>query len=309
MVLAIDPRIPRVWRSPDALQFGVDAPVLVLEPVSPAEERMIAALADGVSMAGLRMIAKRSRVEQTTVDALLARLHPVLDRPDDRAAATPFVALDGDGPTAARVVGHLRDGGAEVAAGLSWSDPRVEAAAFAVLVGSYAIEPSRHGKWLRRDVPHLPVVFGEKRVVVGPVVHPGRGACVRCLDLHRRDADPAWPALATQLHSRTRPGESRLVVEAVASVTAAIALAVVGARAVGRGRAVEPQPARSTSFDPATGRWSTAEHMPHPECGCLALPLSRPMCPADAPAGPVRRGSATAAGRPDVPAGSLDATS
>ena len=33
----------------------------------------------------------------------------------------------------------------------------------------------------------------------GPLVTPGRGPCLRCLDLHRCDRDPAWPALLAQL--------------------------------------------------------------------------------------------------------------
>ncbi len=80
MVIALDPRIPRVWRTPDTLQFGVEVPRLVLRRVSVPEERMIAALGDGVSLPGLRMIAKRSRADPATVDALLRKLSPVLER-------------------------------------------------------------------------------------------------------------------------------------------------------------------------------------------------------------------------------------
>jgi bacteriocin biosynthesis cyclodehydratase domain-containing protein len=35
--------------------------------------------------------------------------------------------------------------------------------------------------------------------VVGPLVPPTGGPCLNCLDLHRRDRDPAWPELAAQL--------------------------------------------------------------------------------------------------------------
>ena len=35
--------------------------------------------------------------------------------------------------------------------------------------------------------------------VVGPLVIPGLTSCLRCADLHRRDRDPAWHALAVQL--------------------------------------------------------------------------------------------------------------
>ena len=53
-----------------------------------------------------------------------------------------------------------------------------------------------------RDVPHLAVVFDDDGARVGPLVEPGAGPCLRCLDLGRRDADPAWPAIAAQLAGR-----------------------------------------------------------------------------------------------------------
>ena len=39
---------------------------------------------------------------------------------------------------------------------------------------------------------HLPVVVRPDHVVVGPLVVPGRGACLHCVDLHHSDLDPGW---------------------------------------------------------------------------------------------------------------------
>jgi bacteriocin biosynthesis cyclodehydratase domain-containing protein len=309
MVIALDPRVPRVWRTPDTLQFGVDAPRLVLHPVSVAEERMIAALADGVSVAGLRMIAKRSRAAPDSVDALLAKVASVLEPSPIEAAPSPLVIVDGEGRTAGRIVGHLRAEGVDVRSGLSWSDPLVESATLAVIVGSYAIEPSRHGHWLRRDIPHLPVVFSDGGVDVGPLVQPGRGACVRCVDLHRADADPAWPAMAAQLHGRPRPGETELVSEAVAAAVAALVVSRVYAPD-------SPCAVVGSRFDARAGGWIPREHLPHPECGCLGLsvtpretpPASPPLGP-DARAEPAPPGSGTAGATPAARDSSRDAPS
>lgn len=46
-------------------------------------------------------------------------------------------------------------------------------------------------------VPHLLVRAVETAVLLGPFVLPGRTACVRCGDLHRSAADPAYGALLT----------------------------------------------------------------------------------------------------------------
>jgi len=45
---------------------------------------------------------------------------------------------------------------------------------------------------------HLPIRFHHARATVGPVVVPGRTPCCRCLALHLRDRDRAWPAMAAQ---------------------------------------------------------------------------------------------------------------
>jgi hypothetical protein len=45
----------------------------------------------------------------------------------------------------------------------------------------------------------LLVAVREGFVTVGPVVAAGHGPCLRCLELHRTERDPAWPQLNAQL--------------------------------------------------------------------------------------------------------------
>ncbi|MBQ1025599.1 hypothetical protein [Micromonospora sp. C95] len=53
----------------------------------------------------------------------------------------------------------------------------------------------------QRRQPHLLVDIQEGVPAVGPLVRPPVGPCLRCLDLHRADRDPGWPAVAAQLAS------------------------------------------------------------------------------------------------------------
>jgi len=55
-------------------------------------------------------------------------------------------------------------------------------------------------------MPHLVAAVDEQLGTVGPLVLPGRSACLHCLDLLRVDLDPGWPALAAQLDRRPRGG-------------------------------------------------------------------------------------------------------
>jgi len=77
---------------------------------------------------------------------------------------------------------------------------------------------------MRRDAVHLPVVQRGGGFVLGPLVLPGRSACVRCVDHMRTEQDPAWPWMTAQL--RTDPRAARAAVAAHDSVlgTAAAAL-------------------------------------------------------------------------------------
>ncbi len=68
-----------------------------------------------------------------------------------------------------------------------------------VLVAEGALDARAGDDLVRRDVPHLGVLVAPDRVAVGPLVLPGTSACLRCLDLHRRDRDPAWLHLLAQL--------------------------------------------------------------------------------------------------------------
>src|SRR4051794_22684314 len=71
------------------------------------------------------------------------------------------------------------------------------------------------------DAPYLAVLLGTDSGVVGPLVLPGLTSCLRCADLHRRDRDPAWSALAVQLAIGRRHGPAADV--AVATTVAGVA--------------------------------------------------------------------------------------
>ena len=77
-----------------------------------------------------------------------------------------------------------------------------------VLAAMGAIRADAGEPWLRRGIPHLPLVVQAHRVQVGPLITGGAGPCLSCMDLHRRDKDAAWPALLSQLSPTwpLRPG-------------------------------------------------------------------------------------------------------
>lgn len=145
------------------------------------------------------------------------------------------------------------------------SDRRLDAV---VLVEDHAADPLRGPALVAGSSAHLGVVVREADVVVGPFVVPGVGPCLRCLDLHRTDADGAWPDLGTQLRAdRVAPGEPGAVAAVCAGLGAAAVLAHLD-RTPGLAPGVTFEVALPDAV-PRRRTWAV-----HPECGCTALPAS-----------------------------------
>jgi bacteriocin biosynthesis cyclodehydratase domain-containing protein len=275
MVLRLDGRFATVWRDPFSLQIGVDPARVLLRDVSTAQERMIAALESGVSRSGLDMIASSSGASATDVSALLRTLKLLLVA-DEPVVAARRVSIVGSGQTVERIANTLALAGTQVSVSASVSESVADDDCdLGVVVGHYVLDPESYGFWLRRDLPHLPVVFGDESVMIGPMVEPGSSPCLYCLEHHRRDSDASWSAIASQLWGRRARSETPLASTEVASRVARLVL----------GRLESGRPARRTmsarSFQLATetGEVTRREWMPHPDCGCVAVP------PGFAPAG------------------------
>jgi hypothetical protein len=115
------------------------------------------------------------------------------------------------------------------------------------------------------DAPYLAVTLGVDNGVVGPLVLPGLTSCLRCADLHRRDRDPAWSALAVQLTIARRhgPTSSACVATVLAGVAAQQALSFLDGG--------EPQCIDGT-IELRLPDWRLRRRTwtAHAECGCLA---------------------------------------
>ena len=136
-----------------------------------------------------------------------------------------------------------------------------------VLVGEPVLDARVGDDLMRRDVPHLGVVVGTDRVVVGPLVLPGRSACLRCLDLHRRDRDPAWPHLVAQLI-----GGCGVAVGETALSTAAAGIAALQVLGQLDGQVRPDAVGRTLELTLPHGSVRRRAWGLHTGCGCARLP-------------------------------------
>jgi bacteriocin biosynthesis cyclodehydratase domain-containing protein len=153
-------------------------------------------------------------------------------------------------------------------AGLREAGPR-QVADCDVLLGVGEPERERLDAWTRAGTPYLLVRMVEGRAVVGPFVEPGATACLRCLDAHCTDADPAWPLLLRQYAAASSHDRSDGVPEPVDPLLAALAVAWAArdlATYVDGGR---PSTWSTTvTLHPVLDRIETRTWWRHPACGC-----------------------------------------
>jgi hypothetical protein len=95
-------------------------------------------------------------------------------------------------------------------------------ATFVVRVGSRPGSALATRGVRQRTAPRLDVYLRDGVVVVGPLVLPGGSPCGECLELHRRDRDRAWPALAAQLATGRDVTEACAVTTALAGAAYAV---------------------------------------------------------------------------------------
>jgi hypothetical protein len=135
-----------------------------------------------------------------------------------------------------------------------------------VLTAMGAISPGAGEPWLRRGVPHLPLVVQGHRVQIGPLITGDDGPCLSCLDLHRCDRDAAWPALLSQLASTwpLLPGTPVTVESTLTAMTAGAAAMIVHT-------CLDGQPVFSGLSLELSLPWPTIKNrrwVSHPMCEC-----------------------------------------
>jgi hypothetical protein len=144
----------------------------------------------------------------------------------------------------------------------------VRAPDLAVLAGP--ADPQEVAALVRAGVPHLSAVADEAIGVVGPLVIPGRSACLRCGDLVRAERDPAWPMILAQSSGDIIPPACDTVLAAAtAALAAAQALAFIdaGGRSAARGLSTVNGTLELVLPD---WQWHRRTWLPHPGCTCGA---------------------------------------
>jgi hypothetical protein len=294
MLPLLRPWTPVLQRGADAVQVGLDPDrAVVLRGHGP--RRLLDATDGGHDLPALHEVGRAAGLAAQDVDTVLATLHRaglLVDGAGAAAAPAYEIRLVGAGVVARQLTGLLLDAGLDlhvaelggVAGAPSlrpepdrgelrpsgrgrcrrvghWSKPdRDDLALTVVAVDTAEADRGVTDHLLRTDQPHLLVRSAGTSVTVGPLVLPGRSACLRCCDLARRDADPAWPRLLPQLTRLRQPSSGVLTAWAAAVAAAQVLAHLCGAVPESVGATLE--------LDGADHLMRRRSWPLHPACGC-----------------------------------------
>lgn len=202
-MIRLDPSAIPLWRDDGRVQFG--APALAHTPFAGAwVDVVVAALAAGTTRAEVRGLARVHGAADGDGDALLDAVAPAIATRRRQAAIAVQVADDLPERIVRAVLAAL-PARASVIPFAGSAAHRVPTGAHVVLLAAHRVEPRRAAALLSEDVTHIPLTLDAGSATIGPVVVPGRTACLACLDAARRRDDAHWPTIAAQLLGRPRP--------------------------------------------------------------------------------------------------------
>lgn len=232
--------------------------------------------------AGRRLVLDRTPEVERVLRAL-TDLAP-LDPENDPAAAQVLDRLDRAGALMSRDASAFASSPAPVAvlgslpgvdgpdlltrAGMRSTD-EVEGAAAVVVLSPGELARELLDPLLRKGIEHVVVRLVDGGAVVGPYVAPGLTACLRCIDAHLAEHDPAHVEVLTRyVHatSRVRPdGTPETADPLVAAIAAGWAVRDLRARLAGH----TPSTWSSTlHLDADPARHEVRAWLRHPRCGC-----------------------------------------
>lgn len=217
MAYRLNPEYPQLWRNPHTLQIGYDRAVVVLADLADGYWYLLEALRHGIGLSGLTLLATEHHISDTELRHFLEQLAPALlggealstlaeeALPELLSEPVPNPALRLQFDGVAEIIDQL-------ARKLNQPHPvrSAQAPQLTVLCERYLIPPALWQPHIHAGQPHLPVVFGDQSVTIGPLVIPGKSACLYCTYLWQAEEQPWLATLYSQTRSHRQNYESSL---------------------------------------------------------------------------------------------------
>jgi bacteriocin biosynthesis cyclodehydratase domain-containing protein len=188
-----------------------------------------------------------------------------------RPGRSASIRVHGRGPLSELLVEALRCSGARVKQS---SQPHAAVtsaeADLVVLSDNLVTDPRMLRELHNHGVAHLAVRVRDGTGLVGPLVVPGVTSCLACADLHRRDRDAAWPAVAAQLRDTVGVADRATLLATAALALSQVNRVISAVRGSEAGTSPEPPASLNATleFDVHAGSIVARQWPRHPLCSC-----------------------------------------
>jgi bacteriocin biosynthesis cyclodehydratase domain-containing protein len=275
---ALDPAMPVLLRPDGVVQVGWDPrrAVLIRPPGHLTATGLAAVLREMRSPTSIAELWREAtdrgpvdRDDLTNLVTQLVRAGVATCGPRNSTGRTASIRVHGRGPLSDLLVQALRGSGARIGHSSQPHATVTSATVDLVVLSDYLVADPRIVRDLHNaGVAHLPVRVRDGTGLVGPLVIPGTTSCLGCADLHRRDRDAAWPAIAAQLRDTVGVAD-----RATLMATAALALSQVNqVIAAVRGQQADSDPPSALNatleFDLQASSIVARQWTRHPLCWC-----------------------------------------
>ena len=266
---ALDPAMPVLLRPDGVVQVGWHPrrAVLVRPPGDLTAPNLAALLRSMRSPVSLTELQRQAGADLTDLVAGLVEAGVATRGDGNSSGRTASIRVHGRGPLSDLLVTALRSSGVRTGHSSQPHAMVTTATADLVVLTDYLVADPRMVRDLHNaGVPHLLVRVRDGTGLVGPLVLPGLTSCLGCADLHRRDRDAAWPAIAAQLRDTVGVAD-----RATMLATAALALSQVN-KVVAAVRGQQPDPPAALNatleFDLQANTIVARQWSRHPLCPC-----------------------------------------
>lgn len=198
------PHLPLVWTSASSIQVGIDPPIARVENIPDNATPLLHALTEGTPESGLAMLARVHHISDDWVDHLVASLRPALTTTPPVADSRLLEAWSTSTAISA-MAGLARASGWELVVPEKIDADTAPTADTVILVADYLVHPHWADQLSRENIHHVPIVFSDQTITVGPLVTPGQSPCLVCVEAHRRDDMVGWLEVSSQLWGKHSP--------------------------------------------------------------------------------------------------------
>lgn len=247
------------WVTPTQLRFGVDIPLATLDCPSTAALRLLSAMTKGISESRCIQLAAALGVSRAERIRMLEELTPVFEMSEAADSAntnTNTNTLISGPASVSRAMGSaLSNAGFTIV-----SEGPTQ---LVILCSNFSIRLGEARRWMSGAVPHLPVVFSETQIRIGPLITSSGAPCAYCIELRAAEESAHYIPMASQFVLRSSPLATAATSHLIGALLARLLTSAATDLQLQRHTLVASQAENLVGFE-----FSWRQIEPHPNCDC-----------------------------------------